>query len=160
MILLYSQTQAQRLGRRAAFSLSFACALLAAALIACISLCTKATTGNAEKMLYKVICLFTLAGWAAILSFHLVYRPSAAEYRHMKRMLCGEEEETEGCLSMTGAVFQIPKGIPVCKVSLSEDGETRTLNLDARLKNQMPPNGTRVRVRTAHQFIIAFEVLP
>ena len=160
MILLYSHAQARRMGRRAAFSLSFACAVLLGALIACIALCAKVTTGNAEKMLYKVICLFTLAGWAAILSFRLVYRPSAAGYRHMKRILSGEEEELEGRLSMTGAAFQIPKGILACKVSLEKEEETRTLNLDARLKKQMPPDGTRVRVRTAHKFITGFEVLP
>lgn len=160
MIFLYSQADTQRMGRRAKTSLYFACALLAAALIVCIVLCTQVNTGNAERMLHTVIVLFTLAGWIAILLFRLIYLPSAAVCRHMKSILAGMEEEMEGRLSLTSAAFQIPKGILARKVSLAEEEETRTLNLDARFIKKLPPDGTMVRVRVVRKFITAIEVLP
>ena len=161
MVFLYSQTDALRVGRRARASLIVALTLLAAALIACSALCANVHTGNAERMLYTVIGLFTLAGWAAILLLRLVYFPSAAVCRHMKSILNGEEEEEmEGRLSLTPAAFQIPKGILVRKAALDTEGETRALNLDARFVKKMPPEGTRVRVRVVRKFITAIEVLP
>ena len=119
MISFYSQPEALRADRRAKTSLYVSFALLLSALIACIVLCTRVNTGNAETMLYLVIGLFTLAGWIAILLLRLVYFPSAAVCRHMKSILGGEEDETEGTLSLSPAAFQIPKGILARKVTLS-----------------------------------------
>ena len=160
MVFLYSQADALRVDRRARASLIAALSLLAAALIVCSALCANVRTGNAERMLYTVIGLFTLAGWAAILLLRLVYFPSAAVSRHMKSILNGEEEEMEGRLSLTSAAFQIPKGILVRKAALDTEGETRALNLDARFVKKLPPEGTRVRVRVVRKFITAIEVLP
>ena len=161
MMVLYSQADAQRMSRRAKISLSLSCALIVSSLIACIALCTRVNTGNAERMLYTVIGLFTLAGWAAILLFRLIYLPSAAGYRHMKSILDGEEAEMEGRITLTSAAFQIPKSILARKVTLAgEEEDARTLNLDARFAKKLPPDGTRVRVRTVRKFITAIEVLP
>ena len=162
MISFYSQADILRVDRRAKISLYLSFALLASALTACIILCTQVNTGNAEKMLYTVIGLFTLAGWIAIPLLRLVYFPSAAVCRHMKSILGGEEEEMEGSLSLTPAAFQIPKGILARKVSLMVEGEeeARKLNIDDRLVKKLPTDGTRVRVRTVRKFITAIEVLP
>lgn len=159
MILLYSQADARRMGRRARNSLYTACALLIFALTACVILCTKVNTGNAERMLYAVIGLFTLAGWTAILLFRLVYLPSAAAYRHMKSILAGEETEMEGRLALTAAAFQIPKGVLARKVTLTGEDEVFNLNLDSRNVKKLPPEGTRVRVRVVRTFITAIEEL-
>lgn len=160
MIFLYSQAEALRMGRRASISLYVSCALLAAALAACAALCAGVNTGNAEAMLYTVIGLFTLAGWAAILLLKLIWLPSAAACRHMKSMLAGEEEEAEGRIALTPAAFQIPRGIVARRVTLTGEKETKTLNMDGRLVKKLPPDGTRVRVRTVRKFITAIEVLP
>ena len=160
MTVLYSQAEAQRMGKRAKWSLWAAGAVLASALIICAALCFRVNTANAERMLYTVIILFAFAGWTAIFLLRLAYFPSAAICRHMKSILVGEEEELEGNLTLTRDAFQIPKGILVRKAALEQEGETRTLNLDARYADQLPPPGTRVRVRIVRKFITAFEVLP
>ena len=162
MIFLYSQADALRMDRRAKVSLYASFGLLLSALITCIILCTQVNTGNAERMLYLVISLFTVAGWIAILLLRLVCFPSAAVCRHMKSIIGGAEEELEGRLSLSPAVFQIPKGILARKVSLAVEGEeeTRKLNIDDRLVKKLPTDGTRVRVRTVRKFITAIEVLP
>ena len=162
MIFFYSQAETLRVDRRAKVSLYVSFALLLSALIACVVLCARVNTGNAETMLYTVIGVFTLAGWIAILLLRLVYFPSAAVCRHMKSILGGEEDEMEGSLSLSPAAFQIPKGILARKVSLAAEGEEepRKLNIDARLVKKLPPDGTRVRVRTVRKFITAVEVLP
>lgn len=162
MIIFYSQADALRMGRRAKASLYASLALLLSALIACVVLCALVNTANAESMLYTVIGLFTLAGWIAILLMRLVYAPSAAICRHMKSILGGEEEETEGRISLSPAAFQIPKGILARKAALTVEGEeeNRMLNIDSRFVKKLPPDGTRVRVRTVRKFITAVEVLP
>ncbi len=160
MIDLYSQADAERQNRRAKASLAASCALLSAALIVCAALCARVGTANAERMLYTVIGLFTLAGWIAIFLLRLICFPSAAVYRHMKSVLGQEETELEGKLSLTSDEFQIPKGILVRKAALEGADETRMLNLDARFERKMPPRGTRVRVRVVRKFITAIEVLP
>ncbi len=160
MIQLYSPARAVRMGRRARISLTAACALLLLALTACIALCARVNTRNAERMLLIVIGLFTLAGWAAILLLTLVYRPSAAGCRHMQSILSDEAEEMAGKLVLTSALFQIPKGILVRRAALEDGDEKHTLNIYAHLAKQLPPSGTRVRVRVVRKFISAFEVLP
>ncbi len=162
MIIFYSQADALRMGRRAKASLYASLALLLSALIACVVLCALVNTANAESMLYTVIGLFTLAGWIAILLLRLVYAPSAAICRHMKSILNGEEEALEGRISLSPAAFQIPKGILARKAALQAEGEeeARKLNIDARFVKKLPPDGTRVRVRTVRKFITAIEVLP
>ncbi len=160
MILLYTPERARRARALSRVSLWLACGLLAGALAVCVILCARVNTGNAQRMLYAVIGLFTLAGWAAIALLALVYRPSAAECRHITSILNGEAEEMEGRLALTSACFQIPKGILVRKAALESDGEKRSLNVDERMKKRLPPEGTRVRVRVVRKFITAFEVLP
>lgn len=162
MIFFYSQAEALRLDRRAKISLYISLALPVSALIVCAALCSQVNTGNAERMLYLVIGIFTLAGWSAILLFRLVHLPSAAVCRHMKSILNGVEEEEEGRLSLSPAAFQIPKGILARKVFLAVEGEEepRKLNIDDRLVKKLPTDGARVRVRTVRKFITAIEVLP
>lgn len=159
MISLYSQDEAVRMEKRARRGLISVCALLGAALAVCIVLCTRVRTGNAEKMLYAVIGVSSLAGWAAILLFSLLYLPSRAEYMHMKHMLSGEPEEYEGRIRISPAVIQIPRSILVRKVFLTDGEETRTLYLDHRLIRRMPENGTPVRVQTVKKYITAWEAL-
>lgn len=160
MLTFYSPAEAERLSRRSRISLFTACALLLLALAVCVALCCRVNTGNAQTMLYAVIGTFTLAGWAAIVLLRLAWAPSAARYRHVKSILTGETVELEGTLRLTSAFFQIPKGIAVRKAVLEDGEETRSLNVDARLVKQLPPDGTRVRVRVVRKFITAVEELP
>ena len=160
MVFLYSWADALRMDRRAKISLYVSFGLLLLALTACIVLCARVNTGNAERMLYLVIGLFTLAGWIAILLLRLIYFPSAAICRHMNSILDGEEKELEGSIALSPAAFQIPKGILARKVSLAAEDETHMLNVDDRLVKKLPPDGTRVRVRVVRKFITAIEVLP
>ena len=52
----------------------------------------------------------------------------------------------------------LPRSIAVRRALLTENGETTALSLNARLARRMPPDGTRVRVRTVRRYITAFEV--
>ena len=158
MLSLYSRQAADRMGKRARTSLWTALAVLGVALAACVALCFRVRTGNAEQMLYTVIGLFTLAGWAAILLLQLVWKPSRAEYHHMNNVLSGREEEMEGRLAVSPMAFQIPKSVLIRRVTLTDGEETKTLNLNARWVKLMPANGTAVRVKTAKKFITAIEV--
>ena len=159
MQALYSQEEANRMGKRARTSLRFVCGLMLCALAVCVFLCTRVRTGNAEGLLIAVIALFTGAGWIGILVLSLLYRPSLAKYRHMTHILSDPMEEAEGTIALLPGAFQIPKSILIRKVSLTAGEDRITLNLDARLAGRLPKNGTRVRVRTAKKYITAIEVL-
>ena len=144
--------------RRARWSFWLACGLMAAALAVCVALCTRVRTGNAERLLFTVIALSTLAGWAAILLLALLLRASAAEYRHITHVLSAPEEECAGRLSLSPMAFQIPRGILIRKVTLRSGEDSRPLSLNARFARRLPPEGSFVRVKTAANLITAIEV--
>ncbi len=76
----------------------------------------------------------------------------------MNNILSGQEEEMEGCLSLSPLAFQIPKSVLVRKATLQDGEEAKTLNLNARFIKRMPPSGTAVRIKAAKKFITAIEV--
>ncbi len=145
--------------RRAAWSGAAAWSVLALGWAACAALCFFVRTANARRMLFVIIGLATVSGWIFILLRQMVYLPAQAEQRHMASILSETAEEHAGTLRLSPGAFQIPKGIAVRKASLSEDGRTITLNIDARLNKRLPPDGTAVRVLTVRKYITAFEVL-
>ena len=157
MVSLYSNDEKNRMKKRAMLFLMIACAVLGGALIACIVLCTQVRTANAERLLYWVIGLFTLAGWAFILLLSLGYWPFQAEYRHMEGILNGAEENWEGRLTVSPATFRIPKSIVIRKVRLTDGEEKVSLNVDARFAKGLPKNGSWVRVKTVRKYITAVE---
>lgn len=158
MVSLYSKDEKNRMKKRAMICLVTACAVLGGAFIACIVLCTRVRTANAERLLYWVIGLFTLAGWAFILLLSLGYWPYQAEYRHMEGILSGQEEVWEGRLTVSPVTFRIPKSIVIRKATLTSGEETKTLNVDARLAKMLPKNGSYVQIKTVRKYITAVEV--
>ena len=158
MVLLYSNEEKNRMKKRAMICLAAACVVLGGAFIACVVLCAQVRTANAERLLYWVIGLFTLAGWAFILLLSLGYWPFQAEYRHMEGILNGPEEMAEGRLTVSPVTFRIPKSIVICKAALTSGEETKTLNVDARLAKTLPKNGSHVRIKTVRKYITAVEV--
>ena len=158
MVSLYSKDEKNRMKKRAMICLVTACAVLGGAFSACIVLCAQVRTANAERLLYWVIGLFTLAGWAFILLLSLGYWPYQAEYRHMEGILNGPEEMAEGRLTVSPATFRIPKSIVIRKAALTSGEETKTLNVDARLAKMLPKNGSYVRIKTVRKYITAAEV--
>ena len=158
MISLYTTEEAQRLRRHAGISARTAAIVFLLAFAACIALCFFVRTANASRMLIRVIVLFTLGGWAAILLLNLVYYPARAGYTHMEGILAGETEVREGRLLILPGAFRIPKSITVRKVNLETEGETLHLSVLCGKVNQLPANGSRVRVCTVRNYITAFEV--
>ncbi|MBQ9263456.1 MAG: hypothetical protein IJ189_04510 [Clostridia bacterium] len=156
---LYTPEKMAQWKKRARVSGGAVCALMAAALAACVYLCAQVRTGNAGRMLRYVIGLFTLSGWVSIVLLRFCYRPAQAEYRHMAGILAGETEEHAGTVAWLPGAFSIPKSITIRKAILTkEDGETETLNVDVRLADTMPPSGAAVRLETVRKYITAYEV--
>ena len=159
MTVLYTETELQKMKRRAAWSGAVSWGALALGWIACAVLCFFVRTANAKHMLFLVIGLATVSGWIFILLRQMVYAPAHAEVHHMAGILADEAEaEYEGVLRLSPGAFQIPKSIAVRKVNIRQEEETVSLNIDARLARHLPPDGTPVRVITVRKYITAFEV--
>ena len=158
MIRLYTPEAAQRWKRRASLTRAIAPSLVALALIVCIILCTMVNTANAQQMMFACMGLFTLAGWTCILLLYCVYAPAQAQALHIGGMFTQAEEAHEGLLRVHRDSFRIPKSVTVRKVTLDTAEGPLSLSVSAALAEQLPQNGTRVRVRTVRKFIVAYEV--
>lgn len=158
MTEFYSQEALARMRRQVRRTGTLALSLTLAATAVCVFLCTRVTTGNALRLQWTVIGLFTLTGWTALLLTNLVIRPCRAEADHMAGILREEPEEHSGILHSLPGAFRIPKSITVRSLTLQEEGATLELRLDARFLKQIPPDGSRVRVRTVRKYIVAMEV--
>lgn len=155
----YSSANAARLKKRAALCKGSMILLGAAALAACIVLCTRVNTGNAARLLWWVAGLSTAAGWVVLLTMAFLYRPLKAQAGHVAGLLGGEEEQYTGRLSLLPGGFQIPGSIVVRKAKLMGEGEPLTLNVNARCVRDLPPQEALVRVTAVRTFITAAEVM-
>ena len=133
--------------------------LAAASLILFIVLCLFTGTGNAETMIRITLICMIPAGWAVIACRVLFTDPAKAEAQHLEGLAQAEPQIHEGRFTLSGDVFRIPKSVRVRKVRLETAEEMLSLNLNEKLSGRMPPDGSFVRVETAHKFITAMEVL-
>ena len=135
------------------------CALIVLALVFFVVLCLLTRTGNARTMLYLAMAGMVLAGWGLILLWQFAVEPAQAEEKHLSGLAELEPEIREGRFSLTGDAFRIPRSVRIRKVRLETEEETLSLNLNERLADRMPPNGSLVRAEIARKFIIGLEVL-
>ena len=133
-------------------------ALAAAALVLFIALCFVTRTGNAAVMTRIAIAWAILSGLALIAWRLFAVEPARAEERHLTGLASAEKEIREGRFFLRDDSFRIPRSVRVRKVRLETEGEALSLNLNEKLADRMPPDGSAVRVETARKFITAMEV--
>ena len=123
------------------------------------ALCLLTHTGNARTMLFLTMASTVLPGWGIIALWLFAAEPMKAEEQHLTGLAAVEPESREGLFFLDSDVFRIPKSVRVRKVRLETDDDTLSLNLNDKLTDKMPPDGSRVRVRIARKFITGLEVL-
>ena len=131
----------------------------AISLAACVFLCTKVTFFNQDRLLWPVIVLSVLGGWAVMLLYAYAYAPAKARAEHMKGIMAGEEETFSGVLQRTGETFAIPKSVTVKKIRLQAGESSILLHADSAVARQLPPDGTGVQVCAVRKFITGYEVV-
>lgn len=159
MTNFYSREEMERHRRRAAWSGAAAWSALALGWLSCAVLCFFVNTANARRMLFWVIGLATVSGWAFILLRQMVYLPAHAEANHIAGIITEESAEYEGVLRLSPGAFQIPRSIAVRRATLTNGEESVTLSIDAGLARRLPPNGSLVRVQTVRKYVTGYEVL-
>ncbi len=159
MTMLYSHEAAAAWKKKAEQRGCLILVLALAALFVCILLCTKVNTLNVTRMLYTVMIISTLAGWAVMFLWVYAYRPARARSAHMKGILAGEQEMYEGTLRRTGESFAIPGSVVVKKVELRKGEQVTLLHADSALIKLLPPDGTNVQLVTVRKFITGYEVI-
>jgi len=135
------------------------CALAVLALVFFVAVCLLTRTGNARTMLFLAMAGMILAGWGIAALWLFTAEPARAEERHLAGLAALEPETREGRLFITGDSFRIPRSVRVRKVRLETEGEILSLNINEKLTDRMPPDGSLVRVETARKFITGLEVL-
>ena len=149
----------QRSRIRAARSTRMLRVLAFSAAAVLIILCLLTRTGNARGMLYAAWISTILLGWGAIALWLFRAEPDRAEERHLKGLAEGEAATYTGRLFLRPDSFRIPKSVRVCKVRLETEEEPLSLNLNEKLRQEMPPDGSLVRVTAVRKFITGLEVL-
>ena len=133
--------------------------LAALSLVLFVTLCLLTRTGNARIMLYSAMAVMILSGWGVIALWLFALEPARAEERHLSGLAALEPETREGRFFMTGDSFRIPRSVRIRKVRVETAEETLSLNLNERLADRMPPDGSLVRAEIARKFITGLEVL-
>lgn len=155
---LYTRLTASRWRMRRRRYLSLALMTGAVALAACIYLCTQVSTATAEPLLYLVIGLSTLAGWAVMLLVAFGHLPARAEAEHIAGMLEEPGEEVAGVLNVEKQQWHIPHSIRFCRATITDGEEKHPCQVNARMARQLPANGTVVCAVIRRRFITAYEV--
>ena len=158
MTRIYTEAEIERQKKKASSASAFACALLGAALIVCIVLCTRVNTANARSLLFWTIGIFTLAGWIAIIVYSLIYRPCHAKAAHAEGLMKEKTQELAGQLERVSPPFHIPKSVTVRKVTIHTENGAQTLSILSDLAGLLPAPGSYLKIQTARSYIIAFEV--
>lgn len=157
MTFLYSPEKLKRTERREKTGRALVWGLSFVFLAACVFFCLNTRMGNEREMMTAAVVLSVLGGWTVMGIAFFYWLPARAEYRHMQGILEGQEEEAEGVLRRTDSWFSIPRSVTVRRILLTQDGGELALQADAPLCRLLPPDGTRVRVRTVRRFITAWE---
>ena len=132
--------------------------MAAAALTVFVVLCLVTRTGNAAFMTKAAIVWAVLSGWAVVAFRAFALEPEKAEESHLTGLEAAEKKVREGRFFLREDSFRIPRSVRVRKVRLESGDETLSLNLNEKLADRMPPDGSAVRVETARKFITAMEV--
>ena len=124
-------------------------------------LCLLVRTENARVMHPVMLITSGVLGAAAIIVYLLFLRPVRQEKRHLEMLRNGEKEILEGCLTVTGESFRIPKSVRVCRAVLEFGEEERPalLSIDERWADRLPADGTRVRLAAVHSYIAGIETV-
>ena len=158
MTELYSPDELRRMHSCARICLILGIGIMVLTLACCVTLCFHVRPNNTKQILVTVILLSTLAGWCMILLINLGYLPAIAEARHIEHLNKGTETEYAGRISINKKQFKIPRSVNVNKVKVTEGEVSHSLSVNARKLRLLPPDGTRVRLKSMHGFITAFEV--
>lgn len=156
---LYTPEEAHRWRRRTRLSLVICIVLAVIVTGICILLSTWVNTANAMRLLLTNIALFTLTGWAVILTLYYVHAPAKAQALHIEGMFSEEPQVYEGVYTLQPGAFRIPKSVTVRSAVLTSGEDASTLHISAVLVGRLPPSGTHLRVWTVRRFIIAYEVI-
>ncbi len=159
MIKLYSKQAAAAWKKRAVLRLGGLWGLMLGMLAVNIFLCTTITGRNGQQVLFCMIGLSVLAGWAAILLYAYGYRPAKARAVHMAGIVQEEGEIFSGVLRRTEDVFTIPNSVTVRQITLETNGETKRFQADTALLRQLPKDSTEVTVEVVRKFITGYEVM-
>ena len=147
-----SRTRARRLER-------LICVLAGTEIVFFISVCLLTRTGNARAMLYLATGGAILSGWGIAALWMFALEPARAEERHISGLAGLEPKILEGRFFMTGDCFRIPRSVRIRKIRLETETESLSLNVNERLADRMPPDGSLIRAETARKFITGIEVL-
>ena len=124
-----------------------------------VLMCLLTRTGNAQTMLYLAMAGAVLSGWGIIALWLFGLEPARAEEKHLAGLAALEPETREGRFFLTGDSFRIPGSVRVRKARLETGEETLSLNVNEKLADRTPPDGSLVRAETARKFITGLEVL-
>ena len=122
-------------------------------------LCRLTRTENAGAMLIAAMAVLALTGWAVILLWMFFAEPTRAEANHLESLSSREETVLEGRAVMNPEGFRIPKSVRVRKVALETAEGTVSLNLNEKLADRMPPDGSEIRAAVRGKTITGLEVV-
>lgn len=154
--LLYTEADAVRLEKKRKRCLYTALAVAAITVGTVAVLLARTNAHNEYVMRYAAEAAAVLFGCAGVLLLMRATSLKRSE-KHVHVMLKGPADELKGVLSAPGKPQRIPGGTEFRPVTLRTEKGTRELRVSPDNAAKLPADGTRVRVRSAHGFLTAWE---
>ncbi len=155
-VALYEPNEIARQRTRLRLWIGAAAAIAAATLLACIVLCTRVRTENAQRLLLWCVALSTLGGWIVLSLRIFAIDECRNAIRHAEAMLSGPREIVEGTFALTTERVRIKNGVSMVRVSVCGAPQVQSLQLYDKKRKRFE-SANPVRVTTVYGFIVAYE---
>ena len=126
MTALYGPGELSRLERKIRYTRILCWTLGLAALTACVVLCVKTDSGNADRMELACIGIWTVVGWLVLYLRRFTLAEARFERQHAGMLSQGEAETLRGRVTVTQERLRIVNSIRITIVLLeNEEGKRR-----------------------------------
>ena len=159
MTPLYSPEDLLRLERKIKYTRLFCWALAIGALIACVALCLRTNSGNAERMELVCIAIWTLAGWIVLYLRRFELVEARYERQHAEMLRNGEETETlRGRVTVTEERLKIVNSIRITTVLLENEGGKRRLKVCTSREKKLKAAGEELTLYLVSGYIAGYSL--
>ena len=128
------------------------------ALAACIVLCCRLTTANADRTQLLVCVISAVAGWIVIFLMSRFVLPGRRELAHLRSLQDEPRIRVCGAVTMEPGRVRIPRSITVRRLRVQTEEGAKRVSVNVRGAKSLPPLPATLALYTAHDYVVAWEV--
>lgn len=159
LIELFPPDRLEKLERRGRVTKYLLLALALVALGVCVWLTSQVNSRNLYAMLLRCICVSVGAAWIIIYFGVYVVRDGKREAAYARHLRDSERQVVEGTVSLVKLKVRIRNSVTLRKLRVETAEGPVSLSVHIDKADQLKRAGKRLRLYTAHGYVVAYEVL-